>query len=340
MEGIQLAEYNNRGSEWRRWDLHLHTPGTKKNDKFTGTTPDEKWDQFYSAIDTYIGDGTDPTKSIAAIGITDYLSVENYQKVLADNRLPDGVSLVLPNVEMRIQPIANDSPINIHFLFNPALVGSIDDRFFGKLKFRYGTTDFSATRSELVRLGKVIDCILDDEKAYRKGIEQYVPSFDTIQEVFSNDSDLREHTIIFVSNSSNDGVSGAASHSSYIETDGKDSQMKAFRLSIYKFVDGIFSATPSDIAYFSGIKPTCPPELVIEQCGSLKPCIHGSDAHDIESLFEPSDQRYCWIKADPTFNGLKQIIYEPDERVKISATMPGYKSPYYVIDHVLFRVCL
>lgn len=22
--------YFNKGSEWRRWDLHLHTPGTKK----------------------------------------------------------------------------------------------------------------------------------------------------------------------------------------------------------------------------------------------------------------------------------------------------------------------
>ena len=26
-----------RGAEWRRWDLHIHTPGTKKNDNYTGT---------------------------------------------------------------------------------------------------------------------------------------------------------------------------------------------------------------------------------------------------------------------------------------------------------------
>ena len=25
-----------RGSEWRRWDLHIHTKGTNKNDLFTG----------------------------------------------------------------------------------------------------------------------------------------------------------------------------------------------------------------------------------------------------------------------------------------------------------------
>ena len=25
-----------RGSEWRRWDLHMHTPGTQKNDQYSG----------------------------------------------------------------------------------------------------------------------------------------------------------------------------------------------------------------------------------------------------------------------------------------------------------------
>ena len=45
-----------RGSEWRRWDLHIHTPGTAKNDNFSGENLDEKWDQFYSYIADYIDD--------------------------------------------------------------------------------------------------------------------------------------------------------------------------------------------------------------------------------------------------------------------------------------------
>ena len=24
----------NKGSEWRKWDLHIHTPGTAKNDNY------------------------------------------------------------------------------------------------------------------------------------------------------------------------------------------------------------------------------------------------------------------------------------------------------------------
>ena len=106
-----------KGSEWGRWDLHIHTPETKKNDRFSGSTSEEKWEKFYNAINDYVSDGTDIQKSIIAIGITDYVCIENYKKVIADKRLPQSIKLILPNVEMRCQPIANDSPINIHFIF-------------------------------------------------------------------------------------------------------------------------------------------------------------------------------------------------------------------------------
>ena len=43
-----------RGSEWRRWDLHIHAPNTKKNDNYKGDTLEEKWENFYSAVETYV----------------------------------------------------------------------------------------------------------------------------------------------------------------------------------------------------------------------------------------------------------------------------------------------
>ena len=58
-----------RGAQWRRWDLHIHTPGTIKN---------EKWDLFYKAVNAYVGDGTNPLKAIAVVGITNYMAVDNY----------------------------------------------------------------------------------------------------------------------------------------------------------------------------------------------------------------------------------------------------------------------
>lgn len=325
-----------KGSEWGRWDLHIHTPETKKNDCYTGRTPDEKWDNFYNDINSYVSDETDPNKHIVAIGITDYLSIDNYKKVINDNRLPASIKLILPNVEMRCQPIANDSPINIHFIFNPDIVDSLESRFFSKLSMSFSTTDYSAAKDELIRLGKKSDDTLDDNTAYKKGIELFVPELSTIKKVFENDQELRNNTLIFVSNSTGDGVSGAANHSDYITKD-KSSQLTAFRQDIYNFVDGIFSAKPSDIKYFSGANEKIPPEKVIKECGGLKPCIHGSDAHCNKKIFEPDGKKYCWIKANPTFNGLKQIIYEPVERVKISPILPEAKMPYNVIDHIIIN---
>lgn len=74
-----------RGSEWRRWELHLHTPFTKKSDHFSGETSEEKWDNFYASIANYIGDGSNPLRSICAIAVTDYLSIDNYSKVCMDS---------------------------------------------------------------------------------------------------------------------------------------------------------------------------------------------------------------------------------------------------------------
>jgi hypothetical protein len=33
-----------KGSEWRKWDLHLHGPATLPNNQFAGATPEEKWE--------------------------------------------------------------------------------------------------------------------------------------------------------------------------------------------------------------------------------------------------------------------------------------------------------
>lgn len=321
-----------RGSEWRRWDLHVHTPGTNKNDQYEGTTIEERWDGFYRSILDYVGDGSDKVKSIVSIGITDYLSIENYKKVIAEKRLPGTIKLVIPNVELRMTPMSRNEGINIHFLFNPVVVDELEDRFFSKLSFEYNGRPYSATKAQLISLGKALDSSLAEDAAYLKGVGQFIPSVDSLKKLFSNDPELRENTIIVVSNSSNDGVTGAANNFSHIEANPSD--FDATRQSIYQFVDAIFSGNPSDISYFLGEKSDSPDE-VIRKCGSLKPCFHGCDAHTNAKLFEPDNQRYCWIKSDPSFNGLKQVLYEPKDRVRISPLMPEEKSNYHVIDRIV-----
>lgn len=310
-----------RGSKWRRWELHLHTPGTLKNDQFSGTSITEKWSQYYDDIKKYIGKGDVPEKNIAVIAITDYLSIDNYLKVKSDNNLPATVELVIPNVELRISPVSgSETPINIHCIFSPDIDCELEDRFFGKLKFHHGNSNYSATKSELIRLGRDFsnNKHMDELEARRLAAEQFVIPFSELKKLFSEDPDLREKTVIIVSNKSTDGASGLEKHSDYFVTDEsvKRSQLQATRQSIYQMADAIFSSREKDIKYFTGTGVDSVNE-VIRKCGCLMPCFHGCDAHENSKIFTPDQERFCWIKADPTFEGLKQALNEPQDRVFI-----------------------
>ncbi|GAA8854088.1 gamma-glutamylcyclotransferase [Helicobacter pylori] len=57
-----------------------------------------------------------------------------------------------------------------------------------------------------------------------------------------------------------------------------------------------------------------------------KPLLQSSDAHKEEQI----GKKYTWIKAEKTFEGLKQIIYEPETRVSINENKP--QNPLYKID--------
>ncbi|GAA8275364.1 TrlF family AAA-like ATPase [Helicobacter pylori] len=62
--------------------------------------------------------------------------------------------------------------------------------------------------------------------------------------------------------------------------------------------------------------------------GYNKPLLQSSDAHKEEQI----GKKYTWIKAEKTFEGLKQIIYEPETRVSIDEEKP--QDPLYKIDSV------
>jgi hypothetical protein len=67
-------------------------------------------------------------------------------------------------------------------------------------------------------------------------------------------------------------------------------------------------------------------------------CTHiSSDARALRDLgLSDKDGNYLWIKADPTFEGLKQIIYEPEQRIFVGPHKPEEKKSYFVIDRVRF----
>lgn len=320
-----------RGSEWRRWDLHLHTPETARYDNFTGKTTEAKWKNFTKTINDYSDD-------VAVVGITDYFSINNYykfKKLVDDGTISKKFDLILPNVELRILPVTSGAvPVNIHCIFSPDIVKELETRFFGKLKFQASDTEYTCTKSDLIRLGRVYNPrIRNDDEAYKIGREQFVIGYDRLIEIFKHDPDLRNKTVIVVSNNTSDGASGIRSHEDYL-TNGGGSQLDATRQAIYQNADCIFSSNPNDRTFFLGQKTSI--KDVIEKCGRLKACVHGCDAHENSKVFEPDKKRYCWVKANPTFAGLKQIIYEPGFRTRIQTENPDTKKPYFVIDKVRY----
>ena len=102
-----------RGSEWRRWDLHIHTPDTLKNDQFKVSQGEDKWEKFYKTILNY---NSNAQKSVCVIGITDYFSIENYKKVVENVDFSKQIPLILPNVVPTVAPISvpTSIPIEIH----------------------------------------------------------------------------------------------------------------------------------------------------------------------------------------------------------------------------------
>ncbi len=100
----------------------------------------------------------------------------------------------------------------------------------------------------------------------------------------------------------------------------------------------IFSSNQNTRDWALGLKDI-PQEEFVEDFGSLKPCIHGSDCHCFEKLCLPDINRFCWIKADPSFEGLKQILYEPSDRIKIQADDPQERKNIHSIGSVKISNC-
>ena len=293
-----------KGAEWRKWDLHIHTPGTAKNDQFV--SENDVWEEYLQRIEQ----NTD----ITVIGITDYFSIENYvhlKALQAGGRLLG--KIIMPNVELRILPVTDSStPINLHVIFDPALdIEAIEREFFRKLKFSYQDAEYSCIRTDLINLGRAYrtNPTLEENAAWKEGIGQFNIPFSDLKKLFKG-SILEAKCLIGVSNSSADGNSGI-----------QHSSLAATRQEIYRFSDFIFSGNPNDTTYFLG-KGCDASEKVIADYGSIKPCFTGSDAHSLDEVFLFHRERYTWIKADPTFEGLKQVIIEPEERVFIGDKPP------------------
>lgn len=306
-----------RGSEWQRWEPHIHAPGTVMNNQFTGPSA---WQEYLSVLEAV-------TPAIETIAVTDYYVTETYERVLEhkkEGRLPSA-KLIFPNVELRLDVAAKKGFVNIHLLVCPEELDHLDQlrRFLARLSFRAFDDRFDCTREELIRLGKRTDTkIIDDGAALKAGATQFKVNFNELRDVYQEISWAKENMLVAVAGGSGDGTSGV-----------RGAADQTIREEIEKFADIIFASNPAQRDFWLG-QGKMAPTAIKSRFGGLKPCLHGSDAHKNDDVGEAHEDRFSWIKGGCTFDSLRQACIDPGGRAHIGPKPPATAMPSQVVDTI------
>jgi len=306
-----------RGSEWHRWEPHIHGPGTILNNQFGGGDP---WDAYLTALESC-------SPAIKALAITDYYTTDTYEEVArrrSTGRLPN-VEFLLPNIELRLNVAAKTGFVNLHLLVNPADPDHVDEikRFLSRLHFIAFSDRFDCTKADLIRLGKASDrTITDDRPALVEGATQFKVGFDALRAAFKESAWANANILIAIAGAEGDGTSGL-----------RQAADKTIRQELEKFAHVIFASSPAQREFWLG-KRAMSVEQLHDRHGGCKPCMHGSDAHDLTSIGKPTDDRFSWIKGALTFDSLKQACIDPDGRAHVGLEPPTGAMPSQVISEV------
>jgi hypothetical protein len=148
------------GSEWRKWDLHIHSPASALNNQFPRLSSGEPdWEAYVTKLESF-GD-------ICAVGVTDYFTIEGYRKLWEyreQGRLQN-LGLLVPNIEFRLDKIVGTAGghrrLNYHVIFSQDLLpDQIDEHFLQEIKFHFEADpqredlSWSVRRTNLELLGR------------------------------------------------------------------------------------------------------------------------------------------------------------------------------------------
>lgn len=306
-----------RGSEWHRWDPHLHTPGTVLNDQFSGQDP---WEEYLLSLENQ-----DPP--IKSIGITDYYFTDCYEKVVAykNNGRLQNIDLIFPNIELRLGVAAKKGFVNIHLLVSPDDPDHISEikRLLKRLNFSAHNDRFDCTREDLIRLGKCTNNdVASDSEALALGATQFKVNFDELRKVYNESEWAKNNVLIAVAGAAGDGTSGVRQASDL-----------TVRQEIEKFSHIIFSSSPAQREFWLGQRQV-PRETLRSRYDGCKPCLHGSDSHDHESVGSPDLDRFSWIKGSLEFDSLRQACIDPGNRAYVGDRPPNSAMPSQVISEI------
>jgi ABC-type lipoprotein export system ATPase subunit len=290
-----------RGSEWRKWDLHLHAPGTKLSDQFRTTCGQDVWDEYCRRLHD---------SDVQAFGITDYFSADSYfaARDKFKERYPTSTKVFFPNIELRTNDVVNkeQEEVNIHLLFNP-FHPDHDDKirsFLASLK-----TNKTQGGDREVRATE-----LKHENDYAAATTTRAFIRAALEDTYGRGADLLD-CLLIVTAANNDGIRAERGKKrKLLITDELD-----------KFSDAFFGNS-GNVKHFLRTDRAEDKREHTEP----KPVLSGCDAHSFGDLDEKLGQvvsdttdgivhEPTWIKSDLNFEGLKQIIFEPANRVFIGA---------------------
>src|SRR3546814_20650153 len=89
------------------------------------------------------------------------------------------------------------------------------------------------------------------------------------------------------------------------------------------FAHVIFASSEAQREFWLGRKPSMSADEIRKVYGGLKPCLHGSDAHDPESVASPFGDRFSWIKGGPEFDALRQACIHPGHPAPLGSERPA-----------------
>lgn len=275
-----------------------------------------KWDLHVHSPDTHLANrynGNWPgfVSAIAAlnfdvIGVTNYFlfadeEVERTQAAIKEAGRP---TAVIGNLEFRLtQPNKDGEAINAHILFNPAIPTREINNRLSRLKL-INTSDPSGDRQ--------IYCNLDDINAAGQDLKNITVEFRTLRDWADDNFDPDD--CLFVGCPSGYGSFRPQRDEGRGANIAKELD-KGCALMLGGVRERDFFADP---ARFDG--------------AVAKPVLQGSDAHSVDEI----GRAYTWVKAKPNFDGLRQLMYEPLDRISLATDSPEHEfpKPYFSALHV------
>lgn len=299
------SEIKNRGSEWRKWDLHVHAFKTHSNNNF-GKDEGEYLDALNNS-------------DVEAFGITDYFTAESQINTINKFRekFPNSTKVFFINVEFRLDKNVSNNPsghVNLHLIFEPLLDEQKIKNFINSICIVQ--TNTNGTQKKISDLSTKND------------FESATVTIDEITKKLKESFGSDKPYLIVLASGGLGGIRPATKDSSGkpIEGSKRNGTMSD---ELDKKADFFFGDEQSRKYYLD--KKGNRYESSIP-----KATIKGSDAHFIFKHGKENGigDKFSWIKADLTFEGLRQILFEPEERVSLLLDKPEEKSKYQIIDSI------